>query len=89
MYGYKTYQFRHKDPDIQVLKDAMNLLGMTIPKVSEASGVPESTLHSWFDKKGKTRMPRSVGLKAVAIALHGQFKFIPSNVVPIRRRKAA
>lgn len=96
MNGYKTYRFRGKDPVIGLLREAIAFSGLSFKEVADISGVSLSTLYNWFNKNGKTMLPRYAGVQAVARAVHHELRLhrgtsSTENVIfpTFRRRKAA
>ena len=60
---YRTYNFRTKDPIIDVVRTAVQDSAKTYGDVSDASGVSRGTLANWFG--GKTMRPQFCTVMAV------------------------
>ncbi len=88
MIGYKTYNFRDKDPIIDVMRTAIKVADMTYTEVAESSGVSASTLTGWF--RGITRRPQFATVNAVAIAIGKELVLMSSkHSKPAKLRKVA
>ena len=71
---YPTYNFADHDPVLDVLKTAIDDVGIDIKDLAENSHVSRSTLRSWMN--GNTISPRNMTLCAVAGALGYDYKLI-------------
>lgn len=78
--AYKTYNFKDKDPVIDILRRLVELdaaaaslsFGKMLERVEQRSGVSSSTLYNWFN--GPTCRPQFATVQAVARALGKSFK---------------
>src|SRR5262245_27058663 len=61
--AYRSYNFKDKNPCIDVARTAIHDSGMSYREVEEASGVSVSTLWNWFH--GTTRSPNQATWMAV------------------------
>jgi transcriptional regulator with XRE-family HTH domain len=64
---YRSYNFKDKDPVIDILRTRLQELGWTYGDLSEVSDVSATTLWNWFE--GKTRRPQHATIMAVANAM--------------------
>ena len=61
---YKSYNFRDKDPIIDVLRTARSDAGLSIQDASISSDVSQTTIRNW--EMGQTRRPQFATVVAVA-----------------------
>lgn len=71
---YKSYSFIDKDPVIDLLRTAINDVGMELPEVSERSDVSVSTLYNWFF--GVTKRPQHATVMAVTRAIGYDWRLV-------------
>lgn len=64
---YKSYNFRIKDPVIDLMRTAIADTGISYRKIERDSGVTSTTLRNWFH--GKTRRPQHATVMAVVRAI--------------------
>jgi transcriptional regulator with XRE-family HTH domain len=85
VFGYKTYNFRDKDPIIDQLRTIILDEKLDYKKIAEDSGVRETTIMAWF--YGLTRRPQYATVKAICVACGYDISFSKREVlVPMRRR---
>lgn len=75
--GYKSYNFKDKDPVIDRLRTIIDRSGWAYSRVADESGVSVQTLYNWFD--GATRRPQYATVMAVAQALGYRASFVRTN----------
>lgn len=63
---YKSYNFRNKDPIIDVIRTVVQDSEMSYTEVNQDSGVSVTTLRNWF--VGTTKRPQFATIAAVARA---------------------
>ena len=68
---YKSYNFKDKDPCIDLLRGAVDQSGMSYLAIHEKSSVSVSTLRNWFE--GETRRPQFATVNAVARSIGFEF----------------
>ena len=78
---YKSYNFKNKDPVIDILRTAVQKSGLSYNEIQELSGVHRQTMNEWFN--GETRRPKFASVQAVAHALGLEFR-----LVEVRGRRA-
>ena len=87
---YKSYNFRTKDPAIDLLRTAIADTGVSYARIERDSGVTTTTLRNWFH--GKTRRPQHATVMAVARAIGYDFVLtkvgtVAPEVIKLRRVK--
>jgi transcriptional regulator with XRE-family HTH domain len=80
---YKSYNFRDKNPVVDVLRTAMRKLGWNHKRLSDETGISRTTIKAIFS--GPTKDPRHGTICRLAIAL-GQSNM---RLVPEARTAAA
>jgi transcriptional regulator with XRE-family HTH domain len=78
---YKSYNFVDKDPIIDILRTLIKDQDMDFKKISEASGVSQTTLTAWFYKL--TRRPHFASVNAVFRALGYDLKPIQGEITAV------
>jgi len=74
---YKSYNFRNKDPVIDLLRTAIKDSGDSHAEVADASGVSAQTLYNWFS--GTTKRPQFATVQAVARSIGYDLMLVKSN----------
>jgi DNA-binding phage protein len=74
---YKTYNFRNKDPVIDLLRTAIKDTGADWGDISNDSGVSTQTLHNWFS--GTVKRPQFATVQAVAHSIGYDLMLVKSN----------
>lgn len=59
---YKSYSFTNQDPIIKEIKFIMHTEGLSVSRISKASGVSNGTIRNWIT--GKTRRPQHASVMA-------------------------
>jgi len=85
IHGYKTYNFKDKDPIIDQLRTLVEDSGKNWKDIADESGICKSTLYGWF--QGNTLRPKFCTIMAVTRALGGDIRIVkhPSNVVRMKK----
>lgn len=68
---YKSYNFREKDPVIDIMRTVIQSKKVSYKEIHEDSGVSVSAMTSWFH--GKTKRPQFATCQAVMKALGHEF----------------
>lgn len=84
MFGYVTYNFRDKDPIIDILRTIVKDNHLDYNDIALDSGVHPTTLMAWI--YGLTRSPRYVTIAAVFRAVGYDLVPEKARVVAIRRK---
>lgn len=66
---YRSYNFRDKDPVIDVIRTAKDDAKLRISDLVNGSGVSATTFYNWFD--GKTKRPQFATVAASCRAIGG------------------
>lgn len=74
---YKSYNFRSKDPVIDLLRTAIKDGGHDWGDIENDSGVTTRTLHNWFS--GTTKRPQFATVQAVARSIGYDLMLVKSN----------
>lgn len=74
---YKSYNFRNKDPVIDILRTAIKDGGHEWSDISDDSGVSVQTLYNWFN--GGVRRPQFATVQAVARSIGYDLMLVKSN----------
>lgn len=79
---YKSYNFRDKDPVIDVVRTVVEDAGKSYAKVERDSGVTTQTLRNWF--YGRTKRPQFATVAAVVRACGKQITIGERRISPLR-----
>jgi DNA-binding phage protein len=75
-FGYLTYNFVDKDPEIDRLRTEIQRQRISYKEVADRSGVSLATLLKWFNKD--TKQPRHSSIMAVWAALG--YNLVPKRI---------
>lgn len=80
---YKSYVFRNKDPEIDVMRTLVQdhfggkLSSKQLREIEEAGGPSTGTMHSWFF--GTTKRPQNATLEAAGRAMGYRRKWVKNG----------